>query len=350
MQITRQQKLILRQTVLTAMRGFFEQQGFLEVIIPVLNETVPLEPTIYPFETKWLKANEGQKSFYLATSPEKALKKYLAEGVEKCFGLGHCFRNLEGAGKKHLPEFLMLEWYRYGENYEQIMADVKELVLEVRGAVFEKKRELGVVEGGEEGLVEEDGATLVFQGQVIDLKNWQVLSVADLWREKIGVDLGEVIDDEKMMNLARERGYEVAGANWEQIFNQIFLNEVEVDFGAQPFFLIDFPARISPLCQPKKEAPYLANRFEFYIGGMEIGNGNNEHINADLVKKFFLAEKLEREKRGDLSCLIDEKFLENLRKMKVIGEEWAGIGLGFDRLTMLMLGAEDIEEVSYFLG
>src|SRR6266498_2907542 len=105
------QPYYIREELIHQTRQFFRTKNFREIIAPVLKESLPLEPNIYPFQTTWNRHNK-QNPLYLVTSPESSLKKMLAKGVGNCFAIGHSFRNLESAGTKHNPEFLMLEWYR----------------------------------------------------------------------------------------------------------------------------------------------------------------------------------------------------------------------------------------------
>jgi elongation factor P--beta-lysine ligase len=153
------------------------------------------------------------------------------------------------------------------------------------------------------------------------------------FKEKIGVTLEELLMNEgKMTEVALQKGYKTEGATWEELYDQLFVNEIESTFSLRPFFLVDFPARISPLCMPQKIKPLFAQRFELYIHRMEIGNGNTENTDTASVRKAFEAESL---KTG---MPIDEEFLTYLGKMK--GSSYAGIGIGIDRLTMLYTNSD----------
>lgn len=276
------QPTFIREEIIKATRAFFYTKKFHEVVVPVLNDAVPLEPHLFPFETSW-NTVEGEKKRYLSLSPERNLKRMLAAGIGNCFALGKSFRNLENSGSLHLPEFLMLEWYREDVDYHKIMKDTEELILYIQESL--KKQHLS-----KKKLV----------------LGWKKVSLHSLFKKTGGWD--------------EER----------EVFDQIFVNKIESKFPQEPFFLIDFPTRISPLCKPQKEKPHLAERFELYINGMEIGNGNTENTDADSVRKA-------------LKKPVDKTFLSALKTMNK--KTYAGVGLGIDRLAMLFSGVTDIKEV-----
>ncbi len=306
--------LFFRERILESVRIFFHQKNFHEIVSPVFNDAIPLESNIYPFETSWT-TTDGQQKFFLSTSPEKSLKKALAMGMGNCFSIGHSFRNVENSGSFHQPEFLMLEWYRENATYKEIMDDVKELVLFL--SQESKKKE-----------------------------QWPTLSLVQLFQQYVQMDLTEIIDDNDMIQSARKRGYETEGAEWDHLFNQIFLNEIEQHLPKAPFFLIDFPARMSPLCQPQKDQPELAERFEFFLNGIEIANGNTENTDAEKLKKHFA----EVQRHAHQQQPIDEDFLNSLHQLDIQKKPYAGVGLGIDRLAMIFAKAKDIQSLTMFVG
>lgn len=325
-------KLLLQEQVFGAIRQFFSEQKFHEVFSAVLHQSVPLEPTLYPFQTEWQSGSQAQKA-YLSTSPEKNLKAALAAGLTPCFSFGKSFRNLEQAGAQHQPEFTMLEWYRSKSNTTEIMFDVQALFLSVKQSLDQWKNEPAT-------------DSLIYQDQHIDLSHWQTISLATLFEEKFKIDLAEVMTDAAMQVFAAKLGYETAQATWEQLFNQCFLNELEPRISAQPTFLIDFPARISPLCAVQSTRPYLADRFEVYVAGMELGNGNQEGTDAASVEKAFQAETKNRHDEGLSTQPIDQAFLKDIASLA--GQDCAGIGVGVERLMMLLSDTTDIRDVVPF--
>ncbi|MFA5770481.1 MAG: amino acid--tRNA ligase-related protein [Patescibacteria group bacterium] len=272
------QSSIIREKIIKDIRSFFYERDFHEVIPDMLNKSLPLEPNLFPFSTTW-KTFTGEKTFYLPMSPERGIKKMLAQGIGNCFAISKSFRNLERSGSLHNPEFLMLEWYREDAVYTDIMADVEKLFAYLKPNVFNKK--------------------------------WPVFSIKKLFKKYLGLELEKAIND----------------ITWAQNYDQLFVNEIESKLPKEPLFLIDFPTRLSPLCKPQKNNPIFAERFECYISGVEIGNGNTENTDVKSIRKVF-------ENQQALKNLpIDEEFLASLKIMN--RKSYAGVGIGIDRLAMV---------------
>lgn len=298
-------KIAMLEQVIKSIRDFFYTRNFQEIAVPIFNKSLPLEPNIYAFKVE---------DYYLPTSPEATLKKAIARGIGNCFAIGHTFRDLEGESPIHKPEFLMLEWYRENAAYEDIMDECKELIHNIKTKT----------------------KTLTLD------KSWPRISMEYLFAEYAKLDLKEIIDDKAISKVAAKKGYKTKEADWESLFNQIFLNEAVLPH--QPFFLIDYPARISPLCVKRQDKPYLAERFELYINGIEIGNGNTENTDATEVLKMMKNEEKYRKKKGLICPPIDMEFIEALRKMR--GKSYAGVGLGIERLAMALGNIDDIRLIN----
>ncbi len=298
--------LLAREQIIKDIRAFFDARGFHEVTVPVLNLSVPLEPNLHPFKTIW-ETTEGKIDLYLPLSPERHLKYLLAKGIGNCYAIGHTFRNLESAGPKHNPEFLMLEWYRMDATSQNIMKDTQTLMRALMGENF------------------------YYQGKTYDLSHpWPHLSLVDLFAQYAKLQFPKLLDEQQMRLAAKAKGYAIKKATWGELFDQIFLNEIEPYLPQEPFFLVDFPARMSPLCAPQKEKPFLADRFEVYFAGIELGNGNSESTNAESVRAIFRQESSRRSHPQPM----DETFFAAIRKME--NKQLAGIGLGVDRLAMII--------------
>jgi elongation factor P--beta-lysine ligase len=322
-----------RQAVIRGIRHFFESQGFDEIMVPVLNPGLPVEPTLHSFKTVW-ETTDGDQQLYMSVSPEAGIKKLLAAGLKKAFAIGKCFRNLESSGTRHNPEFLMLEWYRSNADYTDIIADIQQLLF------FLKKQV-------DESMGKKFSPSFEYQGTHLILpEKWPILSLEKLLKEYSGIELAKVLTLDALKVVAAEKGYTIEGASWEQLFNQIVLNEVEPHFPVQPFFLVDFPAQLSPLCKINKDKPYLAERFEFFINQMEIGNGNNEQTDVQKVRAYFEQELTYRSEHNLSMHPIDDKFLLALEKMQA--QNYAGVGVGLDRVVMLFSNAKNISDVDPF--
>ncbi len=301
-------RCLIREQIIRAIRLFFDQQGFHEVTIPVLNQAVPNEPNIDPFTTIW-KSGKGERIFFLPTSPERQLKKMLAQGIGPCYAIGPSFRNLENSGSLHAPEFLMLEWYRENADYQLIMEDIKKLIHHLKRSLDRDQNKT-------------TGSRLIYQNEQVDLRqSWPVLSLEKLFNTVTQLNYQQIItDDDLLFTRAKKRGYVVDHSRWEELFDQILNNEIEPTLPKQPCFVTDFPARLSPLCQVNPDQPYLAERFEFYLFGIEIGNGNNENTDPNHVAQIINK---------------DQEFIHTLQRLHRSGKKFAGVGIGLDRLMMI---------------
>jgi lysyl-tRNA synthetase class 2 len=313
-----------RARSLRAFRLWFEAEGFIEVDTPALQISPGLEPHLKAFAT-WLEAPEGEKRLrYLHTSPEFAMKKLLAAGMDRIYQIGHVFRNGERAGT-HSPEFTMAEWYRAGAPYTALMADCAELM---RAAC----RAAGTTE-------------LRFRGQRCDpFEPWEVLSVPDAFRRHCGIDLLATGGDVGALAAAAAPIgiHPHDGDSWEDLFFRIMLDRIEPHLGiGRPTMLADYPVAMAALARPKPDEPRLAERFELYACGVELANGFGELTDANVQRARFEADMDLKQRLYGERYPIDEDFLAALAHMP----DAAGIALGIDRLIMLATGAGTIEEV-----
>lgn len=330
------QSLLIKEQVIQAARQFFLNQDFHEIFTPVLNHGLPLEPNLYSFSTKWQYLDQ-QQNLYLSTSPEASLKKMLTLGLEKVFSISPSFRNLEPSDADHNPEFLMLEWYQTNADYEQIMQDVQELVIFVYQKLNQSSKRSASM------LID-------FQGDQINLQTpWNKVSLADLFEQEVGQPFTDFLSLTAMKKLAKKYNFLTTNATWEQLFNQFFIEKIEPILGNQPVFLTDYPSQISPLCLPKKDRPELAERFELFIAGYEVGNGNTEQTDSKLLNKIFLQEKQYREANNLPTHEIDQEFLNSLEKLHQTQKKYAGMGLGIDRLAMIFSNVDEIKKINPFV-
>lgn len=292
------EKHYIREQIIKIIREFFYKQQFHEVIPELLSPTLPAEPNLRPFITS---------NLYLPLSPERGMKKLLAQGMGNCFALSKSFRNYERTGALHMREFIMLEWYRKGAEYTNIMTDMELLLSTINTKM----------------------------GNKIAMKSTSFprLSLNTLFKEYVGIELSALIQNEELIRqVASKEGYATEGATWEELFDQLFVNKIESQFSLKPFFLVDFPSRISPLCKPQKISPHFAERFELYVHRIELANGNTENTDVAAVREVF--EKQSKQ----TSIPVDEEFLMCLQKMK--SSNYAGVGMGVDRLVQLYTGMD----------
>jgi lysyl-tRNA synthetase class 2 len=297
---------------------------------PALQQSPGLEPHLMAFATELQEPGAGLRPIFLHTSPEFAMKKLLVAGVPRLFQLAHCFRNGE-RGRVHHPEFTMLEWYRAGVGYRDLMADCEALL---RAA-----------------LAAAGAPHFTWQGKTADpARPWTYMGVAEAFERFCGIDLLATAHDplapslEALAAAARPLGIAPhEGDAWEDLFFRIFLERIEPLLGiGAPAILYDYPISMAALARAKPEDARLAERFELYVGGLELANAFGELTDAAAQRRRFVADQAKKRARYGTAYPIDEDFLAALEHGM---PESAGIALGLDRLVMLASGAERIEDV-----
>jgi len=290
--------LALRSRAVGAVRRFFAEREFIEVETPVRIAAPALEPHIYA---------EPSGDRYLRTSPELHMKRLIAKGYERIYQIGPCFRRGE-RGRRHNPEFTMLEWYRRDADYLDMLVDTKALV----ASVLEET--LGTT-------------TLLYQGREIHVMPlWDCLTVEEAFLSAAGWNVITGFDPDR--------------------FDVDLVDKVEPSLPAdRPVVLRDYPVQAAGLARCKEEDPRLAERWELYIGGLELANAFSELTEPGEQRRRFEQCAQERRKAGEKVYPLDEGFLTALQDgMPPCG----GVALGIDRLVMLITDADTIDAVRPF--
>lgn len=321
--------LLARQKVAAGLRAFFGAHDFVEVETPILQVSPGNETHLKAFATE-LEAPDGSRQpRYLHTSPEFTAKKLLAAGEERLFTFARVFRNGERSARHH-PEFTMLEWYRANESYDVLMADCATLLA-------------SAAEATESRLFE-------FAGRSADpFAEPERITVAGSFARFAGIDLLATIDEsgatdrDALWKATREAGIRVAeDDNWADVFTRVMVEKVEPHLGiGRATILYEYPVSEAALSRPKPGDARVAERFEFYVCGVELANAFGELTDADEQRRRFIGWMDEKERIYGERYPIDEDFLAALAVMP----EASGIALGFDRLAMLASGARRIEDV-----
>lgn len=313
---------VMRSRIIQAMRRFLESRGFLEVETPMMHP-VAGGAAARPFITHH---NALDINLYLRIAPELYLKRLLVGGFEKIYEINRNFRN-EGLSTRHNPEFTMLELYQAYADYNDMMNLTEEMFLTVAQEVLGKTR-------------------LLYEEQEIDLSSpWKRISMIEAVKQNTGFDFGTPGNDQDAVRAAGELGVEVEpGSAWGSILNQVFEEIVEPKL-IEPTFVLDYPVEVSPLAKRKKEAPHLTCRFELFICGREIANAFSE-LNDPIDQRIRFREQTEKRLAGDdLSHMMDEDYLVALEYgMPPAG----GLGVGIDRLVMILAGLPSIRDVILF--
>lgn len=329
-----------KQKIISLVREFFINSNFQEVNTPLLVPALIPESNIRHITANILTRSGQSTTCYLISSPEASLKKLLAKGIGDCFEITRCFRNSEEGSPLHSYEFIMIEWYRRNADYRKIMNDCEELILYIYSKIYpENARPI-----------------LPVNHHHIDLsKPWMRISVSEALKKFAHISLDDLVvynkikqkfeyPRETIAKIAAKKGYTLKPkTTWEQIFHQIFFNEVEPQIARQkkPVILYDYPTPLASLARIKKKDPKVAERFELYVAGVELANCFSELTNYDEQRNRFLEEqKLIRDKYG-IDIKVDYGFLQALKEGL---PQSSGIALGIDRLAMLILGNNTIND------
>jgi elongation factor P--(R)-beta-lysine ligase len=325
-------RYFVRETVLREIRRFFAERKFHEVETPLLVGSLPPESYLDVFETTARSRTGTKTKAFLPTSPEPYLKKLLAAGIGNCFALTKSFRNSEDMSMTHVHEFTILEWYRTHADYTAIMDDVEELVCSLAGIIYPNIK-----------LHE-----IPYNGKTINLtRPWVRMSVTEAFETYAGVDLPHALTRDDMARTAGKKGYGPKDSDtWEMLFNQIFLNEVEPHLGGErPVILYDYPIALAALSRKKPSDTRFAERFEFYIAGLELGDAYSELTDWTEQQARFVDEQAKRIVEKKTEHPIDTDLIEAL---KAGIPPCGGIAVGVDRLIMFLANTTDIKDTLLF--
>jgi lysyl-tRNA synthetase, class II len=310
---------VTRTRTISAVRRWLDSRGFLEVETPVLQ---PLYggALARPFVTHH---NALDRDLYLRIATELYLKRLVVGGIDKVYELGKDFRN-EGISHKHNPEFTMLEWYEAYADYNDVAEELEGLVSDVAQEV------LGTTK------IERDGETIEL------LPPWRRVTLRDAIKERTGIDVMEHPSREQLAEAMGTKPDPQEG--WGKLVDGLLSKEVEPSL-IQPTFVVDYPIELSPFAKRHRSEQGLVERWEAFVGGIEISNAFTELNDPDEQRRRFEAQA-EEQARGDQETQpYDEVFVESLEQgMPPTG----GVGLGIDRLVMILTGAKSLREVLLF--
>ncbi|ACM21131.1 translation elongation factor P-lysine lysyltransferase [Geotalea daltonii FRC-32] len=293
----RKEALKGRSLIIQKIRQFFNEGGYLEVDTPLRIPAPAPESHIDAVPSG---------NWFLQTSPELCMKRMLAAGYERIFQICRCWRDGE-RGKRHLPEFTMLEWYRLESDYRDLMDDCEALVRFLSCAIHKN-------------------AGISYLGKTIELEApWEKITVEEAFLRYTAMSVEE--------------------AEEKDLFDELMVNDIEPNLGInRPTFIYDYPAARGALARLKKENGKLAERFELYMGGIELANGFSELNDSQEQRERFAKEGEFRASMGKTAYPLPDRFLDELSGMGPA----AGIALGVDRLVMLLLDVQEIDGVVSF--
>lgn len=311
-----------RINIIRAIRDFFNERGFLEVETPML-QPIPGGATAKPFITFH---NALDMNLYLRIAPELYLKRLIVGGYDRVYEINRNFRN-EGISVKHNPEFTMLETYQAYADYRDMMELTETLIKEVAAAI---------------GL----GDTITYQGVEIDMKRpWRKMTMLESLKQVAGVELSFDMDIADLRAAAEKAGATVdPAAGKGKIITEIFEKLVEPNL-VEPTFILDYPLEVTPLARQHPDNPELVERFELMICGREIANAFTELTDPIEQRRRFEAQVALRKSGDDEAQFLDEDFLQALETgLPPTG----GLGIGIDRLVMILTDSASIRDVLLF--
>lgn len=305
-----QHRLLDLFEMIKKIRLFFEDRGFVDVLTPAAVENPGMETHLHPFQL-YSVHQKKLRDLYLHTSPEFAMKKLLAEGMERIFTLSYCFRD-EPESATHRPQFLMLEWYRKNESYEKIMEDIEELI-----------------------------AFCSSSSQKVLRK-----TVAQIFQEILEVDLFSLLEKEALVEYLKTKHPDLAlqesfsSWSWDDCYFFLFLNKIEPELKRYPYLILfEFPAPLAALSKIAPDNPLVCQRFELYIDGVEIANCFHEETQADVIAQRFAQQALEKKRLYGYQLPEAKEFKE---VMESGYPPSSGIALGVERFAMAITKREDL--------
>jgi lysyl-tRNA synthetase class 2 len=312
----------VRSLVIAAIRRFFDQRGFIEVETPVLHPSAG-GALAMPFITHF---NALDQDFYLRIALELHLKRLIVAGFDKVYEIGKVFRN-EGISTTHSPEYTLLESYEAYADYQDVMTMVEEMIYKVSEQVL-------------------SASEISYGGEIINLKPpWRRVSLRDAVREYSGIDFVKYPTASGLREKMRSSGLEAdPDKNWAKLVDELYKTTVRPKL-VPPTFLLDYPVSMSPLAKSKPGEERVVERFQAVAGGLEIANAYSE-LNDPIEQRLRFEEQLkERPAEGEERWTIDEDYLTALEfGMPPTG----GLGVGIDRLIMLLTDQPSIREVILF--
>ena len=313
---------LTRTKALKALRSFLDERGFLEVETPILN-TIAGGANARPFVTHH---NTLDIPMYLRIANELYLKRLIVGGFDKVYEMGRMFRN-EGMSIKHNPEYTAMELYQAYADYEDMMKITEELISHMAEVAT--------------------GSTVVnYQGTEIDFKPpWRRMTMIECVKEYTGVDFDTIETDEEALAIAREKGIEITpGMRRGEVINAFF-EEFGEDKLIQPTFITHHPVEVSPLAKRNAEDPRKTDRFEAFANKWELANAFSE-LNDPIDQKGRFMDQLRKKELGDdEACDMDEDFINAL---EVGLPPTGGLGIGIDRVMMLLTNSASIRDVILF--
>ncbi|MEI7578877.1 MAG: amino acid--tRNA ligase-related protein [bacterium] len=328
------ERYFVKEYLLAAIRKYFSERKYHELEVPILTNALPQERYLDVLTTNIALQNGTIHQAYLIPTTETFNKKILAAGLGNHFVISKVFRALEEISTNHSPEFTMLEWYTLGKDYFFLMKQTQDLLRKIIKETFKK-------------LKKKYNGKLFYQGQEVDLQSeFYRFSVPDLVKKYLGVSLDKIQTVEAFRTELMKFISVSESSDWQTVFELFMANLVEPELKwDRPVFIYNFPKILCPLVKPNKKNHLVSEKVELYIAGKEVANGYSELTDWKLQEANFLVEEQARKELGKSPVAFDHELVKAL---KAGMPEVAGIGMGIDRLAMMVANATTISEINYF--
>jgi lysyl-tRNA synthetase, class II len=330
-------RYFIKEYLIQACREFFLTRNYHELESPILANALPQERFLDVLTTELVQKGKPPVTAYLIPTTERFNKIALAAGLGEHFVITKVCRGQEESGPNHSPEFTMLEWYHLNANYYDLMEDCENLLVAVKKFLDQK-------------FEREHSLKITYQGQKIDLTPpWNRLSLPKAMKDLAGIDLAKVQNTAEFRKVARNKGYHInPDDDWQIIFELIFANEIEPKLATdKPTFVFDYPKQVCPLTQTNKTNPLVCEKVELYLAGKELANGYTELLDWKEQEQRFKVEQAARANLGKMPVKFDSELIAALRSGL---PQVAGIGMGLDRVAIILADAKNIAEINLFPG
>jgi len=301
--------------------SFLVKKNYQELDLPVLSPKLIPESCLEVFQTEFRNMSYKQKLF-LTPSPELFIKRLIADGIGDCFYLGKAFRNAEHFSSKHSFEFTICEFYKLNTDYMSFSKEVLDLFLALAKKVNGKNY-------------------IYFKGKKISFESFEKITVAQAFYKYASIKDTELFNHKAFLKVAGLKGYKTEGFSYEDLWSQIYAQEVEPNLGisGRPTLIYEYPSVFAPLAKPKNKK--VSKRFEVYISGIEIGNCYDELNDYKLQRNRFAIEERLLNQSGTIWADTDYGFLEAVRKGL---PNCSGIAIGVERLGMIFSDTHNIND------
>ncbi len=302
--------------LIKAIEEFFKKKGYLKIDLPVLSPALIPESYLEVFETEFFYLDKKEK-LYLTPSPELFLKRLLVYGVGDCYYLGKSFRNSDLPAELHSYEFTMLEFYKMDADYMSLADEVLAMLKYIDKKIKNKNLK-------------------------VSFNKWEKITVAQAFKKFAQIKENELFNQEKFLKKAENKGYQINGFSYQDVWSQIYSQEIEPNLGTRgfPTLIYNYPKEFAALAKHNPDNK-TSQRFEFYINGIELGDCYTELTDWQEQEERFQKEFKERKKQGKINHPIDKGFIKAL---KYGLKSCSGIAIGIDRLVKVFFGLETIND------